>query len=367
MLCAGQSFVHLEDLIEAIVRLIHRRSTLPAVLPLLIGEPEALGYADIQNIIGLTMHGDNWKTVQVPNSLAWAGSWLQTEVLGDPEFIKPWMVEQANDHYVLDISRAKQLLDWQPKHRLRDTLPNMIAALKRDPTGWYRTNKLNPAAVAWYGRGSSAHQAHAKQLGGGHEAANHAADHGHMQAMAEDERRTRWAHFANIGLGCWLAASPLAFEVSSGLTSVTLDFVTSDRGLPSIALRSHLLAISDVVSGLLIVLFGVLSLSRRSAWFAQWANTIGWTLAVLRTAVALEPDRGPISERSPGRRTRDHLRRASPDDAGYEHGGNDGSKGGSPRLDILPVELGAKTAHSGAWADRSSHCADAHRLSAWAC
>ena len=274
MLCAGQSFVHLEDLTDAVLRLIDRRARLPQVLPLLVGEPEALGYAEVQNIIGKATHGESWKTVQVPKSLAWAGSWLQTEVLGDPEFIKPWMVEQANDHYVLNVSRAKKLLDWQPRHRLRDALPKMVAALKRDPVGWYRTNKLNPAAVAWYKSGPSGHGEHEHEQRGDNKPPSEGRSHGHMQAMEEDERRTRWAHFANIALGCWLAASPLAFELSSDLSSWSVETVTSERGLMPIALRSDLLVISDVISGLLIVIFGALSLSKRSAWFAQWANTL---------------------------------------------------------------------------------------------
>src|SRR3546814_10443171 len=62
------------------------------------------------------------------------------------------MVEASNDHYVLDIDRARQLLGWEPKHRLRNALPKMVAALKRDPQGWYKANKLNPALVAWYGQ-----------------------------------------------------------------------------------------------------------------------------------------------------------------------------------------------------------------------
>ena len=74
---------------------------------MLVGEPEALGYAEVQNIIGETLHGENWTTVRVPKTLAKVGAWLQNEVLGDQDFIKPWMVEQSNDNYVLDISRAR--------------------------------------------------------------------------------------------------------------------------------------------------------------------------------------------------------------------------------------------------------------------
>jgi nucleoside-diphosphate-sugar epimerase len=48
------------------------------------------------------------------------------------------MIALADDHYALDISRARTLLGWEPRHSLRETLPKMITALKADPPGWYR-------------------------------------------------------------------------------------------------------------------------------------------------------------------------------------------------------------------------------------
>ena len=57
-------------------------------------------------------------------------------------FIKPWMIDLADDHYALDITRAKNLLDWEPTRSLRDTLPKMIDTLKADPQRWYHENKL---------------------------------------------------------------------------------------------------------------------------------------------------------------------------------------------------------------------------------
>lgn len=291
MLCAGQSFLHLDDLAEAVARLVERRATLPPELPLLVGEPEALGYAEIQDIVGTALHGEGWRTLRMPKALAKAGTWLQNEVVGDDSFIKPWMVEEASDHYVLDITRARQTLGWVPRHSLRETLPKMVAALKRDPAGWYKANKLNAAVVAWYGQrqgpattaADGGHQAdhgmHQALQGteatghGGLEKpgqARHAEGHDHMAMMADDARRTRWAHFANIGLGLWLAASPLVYDASA---SAAVQAVTADRGLPAVAWRAHALAVSDMASGMLMALFGAMSLSRRSAWFAQWAAT----------------------------------------------------------------------------------------------
>lgn len=286
MLCAGQSFVHRDDVVEAFEHVIDRRNELPRELPLLIGEPESLGYADVQNIVGEALHGEEWPTIRVPKTIAKAGSWLQNEVMGAENFIKPWMVEQASDHYVLDIARARRLLGWEPRHSLRETLPRIAAALKRDPTGWYKANKLNPAVVAWYGQRPApptpAEEGGESGMDGGEEVAGHAREgghdemggHDHAGMMAEEARSTRWAHFTNIGLGLWLAASPLVYDAMAPHTvGPAVQAVTVERGLPPIEWRASMLMISDVASGLLIVLFGFLSLSRRTAWFGQWAVT----------------------------------------------------------------------------------------------
>ena len=39
------------------------------------------------------------------------------------------MIDRAIDHYALDITRARTLLDWQPVRSMRETLPKMVAAL----------------------------------------------------------------------------------------------------------------------------------------------------------------------------------------------------------------------------------------------
>lgn len=288
-LCAAQSSIHIEDLAEAVERVIERRDRLPAEVAILLGEPEAPGYDEIQDIVGEALHGHEWATLRIPQPLAKAGAWLQNEVIGNPGFAKPWMVEQANAYYLLDISRARRLLEWEPRHSLRDVLPKMVAALKRDPPAWYRANKLNPALVAWAGERPAAGDAEAVRPGpetqrdAGPAAerpvpemtcgAAQAGD-GQDQAAATDAggHRARWAHFTNIGLGLWLAATPWVWDATAPQsTTSAVHEVTIERGLPSIEWRADVLAASDVASGLLIAVFAALSLSRRTAWFAQWA------------------------------------------------------------------------------------------------
>lgn len=141
----GQSFMHLDDLVAAVVLVVKRRAQLPAELPLLLGEPEALSYDELQHTFARLIHGEDWETLEVPGALAplaKAGTWVMEKLPGTDPFIKPWMIDRANDHYALDITRARTLLGWEPKQSLRGTIPRMVAALKADPLGFYRENDL---------------------------------------------------------------------------------------------------------------------------------------------------------------------------------------------------------------------------------
>ena len=142
----GQSFVHLDDVVDAIARTIACREKLPPETAILIGEPETMSYDELQQALGRLLHDEPWETTQIPKAVAKAGAWVQGALpVGDEPFIKPWMIDRADDHYALDISRARELLGWEPRHSLRDTLPTMVAALKQDPVAWYRENKLEPS------------------------------------------------------------------------------------------------------------------------------------------------------------------------------------------------------------------------------
>jgi nucleoside-diphosphate-sugar epimerase len=145
----GQAFVHLDDVVEAVRLAVQRRRQLPPEATLLIGEPETLSYDELQRTLGRLIHGEEWETRQIPKAVAKAGAWVQdvaAELPGIEEpFIKPWMIDLADDHYELDISRARSLLGWEPKRSLRQTLPKMVEALMADPAGFYRRNKLEGA------------------------------------------------------------------------------------------------------------------------------------------------------------------------------------------------------------------------------
>jgi UDP-glucose 4-epimerase len=138
----GQAFVHLNDVVEAVRLTIEARHDLPAEVELLIGEPETMSYEELQQQMGELIHEREWPAIRVPAAVAKVGAWAQdVSPLGDP-FIKPWMIDLADDHYDLDVSRAREVLGWQPRHSLRETLPLMARNLRDDPARFYEVNEL---------------------------------------------------------------------------------------------------------------------------------------------------------------------------------------------------------------------------------
>ena len=65
---------------------------------------------------GTTGLGIRERLREVPKPLVQAGAWVQDEVLAHDPFVRPWMVEIADDHYELDTSRAR-LLRARPASR----------------------------------------------------------------------------------------------------------------------------------------------------------------------------------------------------------------------------------------------------------
>jgi nucleoside-diphosphate-sugar epimerase/uncharacterized membrane protein len=240
---AGQSLLHKEDMVDAFRRTVERRHELPTQTVILIGEPDAPGYDELQDRIGRLLHGDDeWTTLQLPKPVAKLGALLEDKLepaipdaidQGEKPFIRPFMVEMADDHYALDVSRARRLLGWEPRHRILGRLPALIASLKRDPLGWYQANKVTPPP--W--------MKEAKDQGEHPEA---------LRKRHEAERRDRhaahlWAPLFNIALGAWLLSGP-----------------------PMLALQSTPMAVSDMAAGAALAVFAALSLSWRLTW-ARWA------------------------------------------------------------------------------------------------
>lgn len=138
----GQPFVHLDDVAACIRATIERRSALDPFETFLIAEPEVLSYRQLQDEIGKLVHGKEWPTMEIPKSVAKMGARIKGKLSSEDDFIKPWMIDLADDHYPVQIRRARERLTWSPRHRLSGTLPEIIERLKHRPRQWYEMNNL---------------------------------------------------------------------------------------------------------------------------------------------------------------------------------------------------------------------------------
>lgn len=246
---AGQSFIHKDDMIELFKLVIDKRNDLPSAHAMLAGEPEVMGYEELQDAIGKLIHGkDEWQTISLPPAIAKIGAFLEekTELIipnaldeGNKPFIKPFMIEMASDHYALDITQAKKLLDWQPKYRLRDILPKIISNIKEAPDKWYKKNKINrPEWIkAAEGKGKNPEDIRKK----------------YETDYKNQHQQNLWAHFLTIGLGFWLISSPFTFGY-----------------------ESFVLTLSDIIAGILIAITGICSLSS-----GKWMRLVRFDTALI--------------------------------------------------------------------------------------
>lgn len=139
----GAPFLHLDDLAEAIFSMVEKRDQLPHEVVLNMGESKTYSYKTIQQRLESLINNQEIKIYPIPKTLAKLVSWIENHIPFFPKpFIKPWMIDIADDHLELDISLAKGLLDWEPKRSLYDTLPIMVKNLKDDPLKWYQEQKL---------------------------------------------------------------------------------------------------------------------------------------------------------------------------------------------------------------------------------
>lgn len=252
---AGQAFIHKDDLVRVVHRAVERRRDLEPVETILAGETDVMSFRELQDGIGRLIHGESeWQTLRVPKELATVAAWAEEKAepvipdaydRGEKPFIKPFMIEMAEDHYALDISRARRKLGWEPRRSMRETLPALVAALLRDPLGWYRKNGITPPT--WM-EGAEEESANPEDIRREHE-----------RKVRKGHRAALWAPFVNIGLGAWLITSPM-----------TLGYETAG------------MMWSDLLCGALVMMLAFLSLSWRLA-------PVRWLIAGLGMWVSFAP------------------------------------------------------------------------------
>ncbi|MCP5470109.1 MAG: NAD(P)-dependent oxidoreductase [Chlamydiales bacterium] len=140
----GVPYTHFDDLMDQIMLLIEKRKEIPKDLTLLCCEEDSITYRDLQTEIGRLVHGSKkYPMFYLPKAIAKFGAFVQNlNPFGPPPFIKPWMVDLADDNYEFTMDKARKVLGWEPKHNLRKALPAMVENLKKDPVAWYKRHGI---------------------------------------------------------------------------------------------------------------------------------------------------------------------------------------------------------------------------------
>jgi hypothetical protein len=139
---------------------------------------------------------------------------------------------------------ARDSLGWEPRHRLKDELPRLVATLKNDPAAWYEANGVTPPR--WLSEATELGR-NPDKLRARHEA-----------QVKSEHGASRWAHFVNMGLATWLITQPLLINV-----------------------EEQLLRWSEMMLGVMLIFCAALALS----WRAQWARWLCAGIGALVMAV----------------------------------------------------------------------------------
>lgn len=138
----GVPYIHFDDLSDMIHLLIKKRKDLPKEEVFFCCEEDSISYYDLQQQIAQLLYNKHWPMIQVPKWFAKAGAWAQGLLPGDPPFIKPWMVDLADDNYEISMDASRKALGWSPQRQLRNILPRIIQNMKDDPIAWYKRHKI---------------------------------------------------------------------------------------------------------------------------------------------------------------------------------------------------------------------------------
>lgn len=291
---AGQSFIHRDDMMRLFKLAVDKRNALPDECMILAGEADAVPYDELQTLIGRLIHGEEeWETLSVPKPIAKIGAFAEVKAeplipddidKGEKPFIRPFMIDMAEDHYALDISLARKRLDWQPRHSIRTSLSTIVAKLKADPAGWYEKNGLTPPD--WL-KTADARGENPEDIRSRHE-----------EMVRDEHARFIWAHFANAALGTWMIVSPATMGYAdswlgwSDMASGALLFVL---GLLSLSWRLSMVRFATAAVGLWI-LFAPLVFWTPSAAAYLNGTLVGTLVMALALCVRPEPGVSPIAQ-----------------------------------------------------------------------
>ena len=140
----GLTYVHVDDVTRAIRCALH--ASYPksqSIHRLLVGEATPVTNQEIFSAACTAFRRRQVPILKVPPALAKFGAHV-IGLISKENFVQPWMIGFAEEHFEFDLSRTGQVIGWTPRRHLLDTLPTMLSLASRDTTEWLMRNERRP-------------------------------------------------------------------------------------------------------------------------------------------------------------------------------------------------------------------------------
>ena len=140
----GLTYIHVTDVVRAFRCALH--ASYPKSHPihrLLVGEATPVTNQEIFSAACIAFRRRHVPTLKVPPALAKLGAHL-IGFINKKNFVQPWMIPFAEEHFEFDLSRTRQVIGWNPTRHLLDTLPTMLSLASRDTAEWLMRNERRP-------------------------------------------------------------------------------------------------------------------------------------------------------------------------------------------------------------------------------
>ena len=143
----GLTYVHVEDVARSIQLSVQYRSEVlsrgESVCRLLIGEPTPVSNQLIFDHTCETFKRGKLPKAKIPPFFARLGAtWFA--FLSKNQFVQPWMIDFAEEHFEFNIQKAAKTIHWIPTRSLKNDLSQVLKRVKENPGPWLEKNKARP-------------------------------------------------------------------------------------------------------------------------------------------------------------------------------------------------------------------------------
>jgi len=138
----GLTYVHLDDAVEAIRCALTTRFS-GKVHRVLVGEAEPVTNEAIFASCARVFDRSGVAKIKVPAGIASLGA-RAIGIVDRENFVQPWMIKFAEEHFEFDLSETQNLMSWSPVRKLSATLPKMLEFALRETEEWHRLNQQRP-------------------------------------------------------------------------------------------------------------------------------------------------------------------------------------------------------------------------------